>query len=165
MTSADVIFLKLSLRHRHRVKSSEFFASNGTTKFWATVLFSAVNGQINLGCLHLAVNLNDAHERKYLAIFQRYCWNSSLSDSSEDTQGINFSAFCIFFFLVPEYVVDWAAWWTVQLYNFQLRPPECWRPVWPYWDNSWEGLPLPSLRRAGKPLHALNWSIYTMTEV
>lgn len=93
--------MKLILCPRHRIKSSEVFPSNATpTKFWATILFWAANGQINLGHLHWAVNLNYSYERKHLLIFPETVFKFWSIWQKGRYPGDTFWRFWFFFFSV-----------------------------------------------------------------
>ena len=77
---------------------------------------------------------------------------------------------CSSSFLVPEYVVDWAVWWDCSIVDlilaFSLTSSWVLKASMAILGQLLGGvIPLPSLRRAGKSLQALNWSICTMTEV
>lgn len=151
--------MKLILCPRHRIKSSEVFPSNATpTKFWATILFWAANGQINLGHLHWAVNLNYSYERKHLLIFPETVFTFWSIWQKGRYPGDTFWRFWFFFFQ-SEHIASYAVGGTVELWilysHFHVGPPECYRPVWPSQGKCWQGQPLPP-RRAGRPLHAFN---------
>lgn len=118
--------MKLILCPRHRIKSSEVFPSNATpTKFWATILFWAANGQINLGHLHWAVNLNYSYERKHLLIFPETVFKFWSIWQKGRYPGDTFWRFWFFFFQ-SEHIASYAVGGTVELWilysHFHVGP-------------------------------------------